>query len=204
MMRRISAWSLGTLLLLPAACAAAPEQQVPAASFSGAAETGPNWKERLAERYVYLEHRGDYRKSGSTMRELLRLARESGLRASGPPFALFYDDPGLVALGDLRSRLCLPLSDVGPAPSGLAMDVLPQATVAYEFIRGSYSAVPRAYPGLLAYLGEHGWRQRGPIRVIYWVNPGSAPSLEELVAEVQVAWAPASDVNAAIQASSPG
>ena len=67
-----------------------------------------NWKERLAQPYLYVEHVGDYRRMGDAMRRLFASAQEAGLEPSGAPFALFFDDPSLVPARELRARACIP------------------------------------------------------------------------------------------------
>jgi len=148
-----------------------------------------NWKERLAQPYVYVEHTGDYRRLGDSMRALFAAAESMELDATGAPFALFFDDPGRVPSEHLKARACIPVSE-RPA-RGLAVleyDVLPRAMVVYARVGGAYPEVARSYPTLFAYLRELGWVQGGPIREVYLVNPVDAPSYQELLTEVQIPW----------------
>jgi effector-binding domain-containing protein len=148
-----------------------------------------NWKERRAQPYVYVEHIGDYRVLGDSMRAVLSLGAAAGLETAGPPFALFFDDPARVPAGELRSRACLP---VGRRPEGLGTelryDVLPSAMVVYGRVAGAYPEVPRAYPALLGYMKRLGWTPGAPVREIYLVDPGQVANTDELVAEVQIPW----------------
>jgi len=155
-------------------------------SASGAVEA--NWKERLAQPYLYLEQRGDYRELGVAMRALLAEAAEVGLETRGAPFALFYDDPGRVAREELRARVCLPVVERPKRIGALRYDVLPRAMVVYAEVRGPYPDVPRSYPVLFNYLKELGWQAGAPIREIYLVNPSEVADHAELVAEVQIPW----------------
>src|SRR5262245_41920844 len=88
-----------------------PEEPRAAASAVRSASAEPrieaNWKERLAQPYVYVEHAGDYRRLGDAMRSLFARAEEAGIEHAGPPFALFFDDPGSVPTEVLRARACL-------------------------------------------------------------------------------------------------
>src|SRR5262245_13949809 len=120
---------------------AAPETsaqpiQVPGAKADQVVEA--NWKERLAQPYVYLEHHGDYRRLGDAMRALFQQAQELGIASTGAPFALFYDDPGQVSVEALRARACLPVADRPARLSGLEYDVLPRSMVAYARVPGAY------------------------------------------------------------------
>ena len=148
-----------------------------------------NWKERLAQTYVYVEHVGDYRRMGDAMRRLFASAQEANLEPSGAPFALFFDDPSRVPAGELRARACMPVAE-RPAglARGLAFDELPRCMVVYARVPGAYPEVARTYPALFAYLRELGWRQGGPVREVYLVNPVEARSYDELLTEVQIPW----------------
>ena len=176
---------------LDGAVHAAPEAsaqpiQVPGAGSNQVVEA--NWKERLAQPYVYLEHRGDYRQLGDAMRALFQQSQELGITSTGAPFALFYDDPGQVAVESLRARVCLPVAERPARLSGLEYDVLPRSMVAYARVPGAYPEVARSYPALFAYLRELGWRPATPIREVYLVNPVDVPSYDQLVTEVQIPW----------------
>jgi len=182
-----------SVLVLALGCASspgpAPDPPAPANPATLAAPTiEANWKERLDQPYVFLEHRGDYRQLGVVMRRVLESARCDGIEVEGPPFALFYDDPGRVAISDLRSRACLPVANHQGLATKLGTDLLPRAMVAYGLVPGAYDQVPRAYPALFRYLDDHGWVQGGPVREVYLVNPGDVASFSELVCEVQVPW----------------
>ena len=70
-----------------------------------------NWKDRLDQRYAYLEHIGPYSGTGALLPEVHRLLTLEGVRPSGPPFALYYDDPSGTAPESLRSRACVPVEN---------------------------------------------------------------------------------------------
>lgn len=145
-----------------------------------------NWKQRLDQAYAYVELHGSYTQIGTTLEAADRALREQGLEPSGPPFALFYDDPADVATEDLRARACFPIARRVDVEPPLATDILPATTVVYAFVGGPYPEVPRAYPGVFAFLEKMRWREAGPIREIYWINPGAVSDWSELVTEVQI------------------
>lgn len=145
-----------------------------------------NWKHRLDQPYVYIERTGSYTEVGRLLSEVIAAMAVQGLEPSGPPFALYYDDPAQVPVEKLRARACFPVGTVVSPVAPLHYDVLPQTTVVYGFIGGAYPEVPRAYPGLYAFLEKMHWRENGPIREIYLVNPAEVQSFEELVTEVQI------------------
>ena len=142
----------------------------------------------MAQPYVFVEHSGDYRKLGEAMRTLLTLAQESGIERSGPPFALFIDDPGHVPVESLRARACLPVKLPPEHLEGLRFEILPRAMVVYGRVAGAYTEVSRSYPALFAYLRELGWQSGGPIREVYLVNPADVIGYDQLETEVQIPW----------------
>lgn len=152
-----------------------------------------NWKERLTQSYVFVEHGGDYRDLGNAMRRLFEQAAELGLDTGGAPFALFFDDPGRVPVTDLRARACLPVTECPSRLGELRFDLLPRAMVVYARVSGPYPEAARSYPALFSYLRELGWNQGGPVREVYLVNPSSVASYDELVTEVQIPWAAGTD-----------
>ena len=156
-------------------------------------EVHASWKQRLDVPYVYMEHRGSYAGTGALIPTLHRELLAQGLEPDGPPFALFYDDPGAVAAGELRSRACIPVRGARAVRAPLGYEVLGSTTVGYAFVSGPSPDAPRAYPGIFEYLGRMGWRQNGPVREVYLVPPGLGSDNAELVCEIQIPAGPAQD-----------
>ena len=145
-----------------------------------------SWKQRLDQPYVYLEHVGSYTETGSLIPLLQREMLAQELEPAGPPFALFFDDPGSTPVAALRSRTCIPVGGKRSPHVPLQYDVLPSTTVVYALVGGPYPDVPRAYPGLYAYLERQNWIENGPLREIYLIPPSSVQSLDDLLTEVQL------------------
>ncbi len=150
----------------------------------------PDWKHRLDQPYVFVEHQGDYRAIGSAIERLLAAVEAQRIEVDGPLFALYYDDPGAKPTAELRARACLPLAPGANPSAPLSADVLPSTTVAYCLVAGPYPEVPRVYPALLRYMRERGWELDGPVRETY-LNPDAAQHGGELLTEVQMPWTPA-------------
>lgn len=146
-----------------------------------------NWKERLEQPYVFLEARGDYRNLGHALQRLVAEVQALDLRASGAPFALFFDDPGKVPLEELRARVCWPVAERPARTGSLQYELLPRAMVVYTRVQGAHAEVARSYPALFSYLRELGWQQGGPVREIY-LTGDQAAGRAELVTEIQVPW----------------
>jgi effector-binding domain-containing protein len=151
-----------------------------------------NWKHRLDQAYVYVEHRGDYRSIGSAFASLLEALDAQQIAPTGPMFGLYFDDPSTTPTAELLARACMTVGAGTSARGSLRFDVLPSTTVAYAVVAGAYSEVPRSYPALLDYLRERGWQLDGPLREIY-VNPEVALEGGELLTEVQAPWRAASE-----------
>jgi len=147
------------------------------------------WKERRREPYLFLDHVGDYRSAGARIAELFAEASSQQAPMSGAPFILFYDDPSVTPVAELKSRICIAIDDEFSALSPLYVDELPAQMVVYAAIAGPFPEVPRSYAGLFEYMAERSWVPRAPIRETYLVSPADhLPS--ELVTEVQIPWVP--------------
>lgn len=145
-----------------------------------------DWKQRIDQAYVFIEARGSYTGIGRLLERVFAEARAQSFEVSGPPFALYFDDPGSVRAEDLRMRACLPVAAVVQPTAPLAFGVLESTTVAYAFVAGPYPEVPRAYPKLFDYMARLNWVENGPIREIYLQDPTGLTDFSRLVTEVQI------------------
>lgn len=189
--------TLGCLALsVLAACSAPPSHAVAptevAAEFDLQVARAPysavdvNWKHRLDQPYVFVEARGSYTQVGRVLETLFSSIRSQAIETVGPPFALYYDDPGRKPSSELRLRACVPVAAGAAVQTPLVYDVLPSTTVAYAYVSGPYPDAPRAYPALYAYLRRMNWVENGPIREVYLRSPAEAKSWDELVCEIQL------------------
>jgi effector-binding domain-containing protein len=160
-----------------------PDLPLSVAPFS---EVHATWKQRIDQPYVFVEFTGSYTGTGRMLPKVHEAMASRGLEPAGPPFALFYDDPGRVPVEQLRSRACVPVGGRVDTGSALSFDVLPSTTVVYAFAVGPYPEVPRAYPGLYAFMEAGGWVESGPIRETYLISPAEVASFDELVTEIQI------------------
>lgn len=145
-----------------------------------------NWKQRIDQPYVFVEFVGSYTETGRLLPMVHRAMQAQGLEPAGPPFALYYDDPGKTPIERLRSRACVPVDSRVDAKGELNFDLLPSTTVVYAFASGAYPEVPRAYPGLYKYMAESGWVENGPIRETYLVAPTDESGFDSLLTEIQI------------------
>ncbi|MFT4539535.1 MAG: effector-binding domain-containing protein [Planctomycetota bacterium] len=145
-----------------------------------------SWKQRLDQPYVFMERRGDYTETGAFIATVHREMIAQGLEPDGPPFALYFDDPGKVETSQLRSRICMPVAGQRSPAEPLGYDVLPSVTVVYAFVSGPYPDVARSYPGLYAFMDRMDWTENGPLRETYLVPPSAVDDFSQLVTEVQI------------------
>lgn len=145
-----------------------------------------NWKHRLDQPYVFVETRGSYTQVGRALETLFAAIAAQSVEVCGPPFALYFDDPGRVPTSELRLRACVPVAAPTAPAAPLAYDVLPSTTVAYAYVAGPYPEAPRAYPAIYSYLSRMNWVENGPIREIYLRNPAEVKDWDELVCEIQI------------------
>lgn len=138
-----------------------------------------DWKDRMAQPYVYVEA-ADAAAFHDAMRQLLAAAGSQGLEPDGAPFGLFH------ASG--AARACLPVATRPSRSAVLGFDLLPGGPVVYAVCSGPYTELAAAHAGLDAYLVERGWRVTGPRREVYLVDPGSVDQAANLVTEIQVPW----------------
>lgn len=150
------------------------------------AQVHANWKQRIDQPYVYVDFVGSYTETGRLLPMVHRALRAQGLEPSGPPFALYFDDPGQVAVERLRSRACVPVNAQVAVSGAVSFAILPSTTVVYAFASGAYPDVPRAYAGMFKYMSDSGWVENGPIRETYLISPTSTTNYEDLLTEIQI------------------
>jgi len=145
-----------------------------------------NWMQRLDQPYVFIDCYGHYGDATSHIPMILREAAAQGLEVKGAPFALFYDDPAVTPVAELRSRVCLPLSGPAAPKAPLAYDVLPSQAVVHAYVTGPYPDAPAAYPKLFEYMRQINKAPAGPVREIYIVQPAAAETTRDLLCEIQI------------------
>ena len=101
--------------------------------------------------------------------------------------ALYYDDPATVPPNEVRFKVAIPVAAETPevAESGAAVEVLPEAEVAYLTVRGPYTSLEDAYTQLFGWVFSNGFQPKDAAREVY-VRWGEAMPPEEWVTEIQV------------------
>ena len=101
--------------------------------------------------------------------------------------ALYYDDPATVPPNEVRFKVAIPVAAETPevAESGAAVEVLPEAEVAYLTVRGPYTSLEDAYTQLFGWVFSNGFQPKDAAREVY-VRWGESMPPEEWVTEIQV------------------
>ena len=101
--------------------------------------------------------------------------------------ALYYDDPSSVPPEEMRFKMALPVPAETPVTveGGAAVEVLPEAEVAYLTVRGPYTNLEDAYSQLFGWVFQHGYQPKDAAREVYIRWSEEMPP-EEWVTEIQV------------------
>ena len=165
----------------------APDVTITAAPFE---TVHVQWKQALDTPYVYMSLQGDYRDAVRYVGSLMQHLESQGIRPTGPPFALYFDDPLAVPTEDCRFQVAVPVDGMTSATAPLGFSVLPTRNLIYSRIRGCYPDTDQAYPQMFEYLRDRSWVLDGPIRQILLVDPASVATFNELISEVQMPFRP--------------
>lgn len=108
---------------------------------------------------------------------------------SGSPMgiALYYDDPSSVPPEEVRFKVAMPVAAETPAVAegGAAVEVLPEAEVAYLTVEGPYTSLEDAYTQLYGWVFSNGFQPKDAAREVY-VKWGETMPPEEQVTEIQI------------------
>ena len=148
------------------------------------------WKEALDTPYVYLAEKGDYADAVRYVGTLMQHLESQGIRSSGPPFALYFDDPLEVPVEERRFQVAVPVEGMTAVTAPLGFSVLPTRNLLYSRVSGAYPDVDQAYPQMFQYMRDRSWVLDGPIRQILMIDPASVATFNELLSEVQMPFRP--------------
>jgi AraC family transcriptional regulator len=111
-----------------------------------------------------LSRRGAYGGIREAMLELDRWVEAKGLKRSGDPFCLFYDNPLETAEKDLRSEACIPVAAPFAAGGRVEMKEFPGGPVAETSHSGPQEEFTMTYGAFLEGLLKAGYQLMGPAR----------------------------------------
>jgi DNA gyrase inhibitor GyrI len=136
--------------------------------------------------YASLEMRGPYEGVGRGMVELKQWMDSHGIKPSGKPFALFYDNPTETAAAELRSEACIPVSGPFEAQGRFKSKHWAGGTVAETKHRGPPEDYTRTYGSFLESLLGMEYGLDGPAREIYdevseSLRPGVGSTIQQAV-----------------------
>jgi AraC family transcriptional regulator len=117
------------------------------------------------------------------------MARKSIPVLAGSPMglALYYDDPAAVAPDEVRFKVAILVPPETPeiAEGRAAMELLPEAEVAYLTVRGPYTNLEDAYSQLFGWVFQNGRAPADAAREVY-VRWSEEMPPEEWETEIQV------------------
>jgi DNA-binding transcriptional MerR regulator len=128
---------------------------------------------------------------GAMFGALFQYVGQSGLKPSGPPFAI-YHCPGYTET-DIDTESAVPLPNgSNPAPATVdGIAITPQSLEGGEMAatvhHGPYTGIPNAYAAIGAWIEANGYRIVGPPREIYLVGPHEGEPVTEIQYPVQKA-----------------
>lgn len=101
--------------------------------------------------------------------------------------ALYYDDPGAVKPEEVRFKVSIPVPTETPAiaEGQAAVELLPEAEVAYLTVKGPYTNLGDAYSQLFGWVFQNGYQPTDAAREVYVQWSEEMPP-EEWVTEIQV------------------
>jgi effector-binding domain-containing protein len=111
-----------------------------------------------------------------------------GLKSGSPMgLALYYDDPSEVAPEEVRFKVAIPVPPETPTitEGKAAVELLPEAEVAYLTVRGPYTNLEDAYIQLFGWVSQNGYQPTDAAREVYVKWSEEMPP-EEWVTEIQV------------------
>lgn len=160
----------------------------------------PNWQEDLAMYDTRIEtrpemtiagltHKGSYMNVGATFEKLgMEMARHGGKPQSAGLAAVYFDDPDITPVPELRSLAGVVLAEGASAPEGFETCVLPAGRYAILVHKGPYGELSKAYSFLFGtWLKENGEIPRAVPALELYLNTPLDAAPKDLVTEVTVA-----------------
>lgn len=135
-----------------------------------------------------LSFTGPYKQTSEKLDELTAWVLRAGYPYSGPPMALYHDDPEKVAEADLRAEVALPMGEKCEGAEDIVRKELPGAEVATAVHEGRYDAISPLYKEMFDWIAENGYRyvEEAGTREIFHKLLGEVDTVAELVTEVQI------------------
>lgn len=134
---------------------------------------------------VFKELTGDYALFGDAVEEGFNVLKAAGIEITGAPIGVFYDNPEIAPVEELRSEVLFPVAeDTGP-PVGYAYKVTEGGAAVMTTFLGELTGENMPdYDALFGYIAKEGLLIAGPVIEIYYWDPELDPS--EYVTEVYV------------------
>jgi len=132
-----------------------------------------------------IEEQGSFDKIGSIFGELYGWISKKSIEPSGPPFGIYYDDPGKVAPEKCRYEICAPIKGDVDGDERVKIKEIPEMEVACITHKGSYSQVGSAWQKISEWIEKEGYQFAEAGREVYLNAPETTPE-KELLTEIQI------------------
>ena len=120
-----------------------------------------------AYRIAYLNHTGAYNKIDATIKRVAAYLKEANITASSA-CALFYDDPSVVPMEELRSKVGFLVTPYDTVPPALEIEEIPQREVVRVLFDGStLIGSNKAYKAMKQWSVDHAYNLVLPSFEIY-------------------------------------
>lgn len=135
-----------------------------------------------------LSFTGSYNQTAEKLDELVAWVLRAGRPYSGPPMAIYYDDPEKVAEADLRAEALVPMGEQCDGGDDIVRKELPGAEVATALHQGAYAGIGAVYKEIFGWIAENGYRyvEEAGTREIFHKVLGEVDAAAEFLTEIQV------------------
>ena len=133
---------------------------------------------------AYKGVKGSFTKVPDTIGEVVGWITQRGLSMSGPPVAVYFDDPRHVPEEELAWEIQWPVSGdparAEPDEQGIGIRRVDAYDAAVTLFVGPYEQVGPVYDALIEWVTENGYRVAGPPEEVYLNDPNADPRQEPL------------------------
>ncbi len=131
---------------------------------------------------------GPYNQTGAVIDEVIAWLLQTGHPYSGPPFAIYYDDPEKVDEKDLRAEVCLPVEENLEHTGKFERKHIEGGSFVAFPHQGPYDGIPEVYEKIFDWIEENGYEflKEDGTREVFHKVMGEVESSDELLTEILV------------------
>lgn len=139
---------------------------------------------------AYQKYTGPYSGIPDALNDIITWIRKYELVHVGPVLTEYYNNPMEVDSTKLEWAVMYPVLEPlkgfpKEAEGKITIRKLDPVQVAYTYHRGPYQEAGKTYMRLFQWISQNGYQIAGPMRELYWSDPGQTPK-EDLISEIQM------------------